>query len=362
MAIVDAQGRLWGRWNLLDAVVVVFVVALVPLVYGAYALFRTPPPSLVALGPAVVESGAPNLRVRIQGVNLRPFLRVSFDTYQGRTFLFMDSTKAEVELNDMPPGVYDVVLYDNMQERSRLPKALAVLAPAKPLPTIDVIVVGRFLSLTAAQAKQITTEMTIVGGAGVLEVGRAVPATPKVFVGGPLMDLSVPDRMQVPVTVRLGCDLQAANGHPECHALRIPLRPAYIGVVSTSLGDLSFQVDQLTGSQLPENIQVVVRLNGPIGVLSQIRAGDTDVALAENELVAGARVAAVAPLETTGPDSASRLLTFRLRSQRAAAGWTYLAMPVRLGGSFAFRAPRYEVAGSVLAITPVGPSGPEIRR
>src|SRR5688572_30990206 len=152
MAIVDAEGRLFGRWNFIDAVVAVLVLGLIPLGYAAYALFRTPPPVLTSIEPTEVSEG-PKQRVTVRGVNLRPYLRVSFNTLQGATFLFEDSTKAVVDLHPMPPGTYDVILYDLAQERHRLPSALTVRAG--PTATLsDLIVTGRFFNLTPAVAAQ----------------------------------------------------------------------------------------------------------------------------------------------------------------------------------------------------------------
>ena len=42
MSLVDDRGRVGGSINLIDAIVVVLIVVLVPLAYGAYLLFRTP--------------------------------------------------------------------------------------------------------------------------------------------------------------------------------------------------------------------------------------------------------------------------------------------------------------------------------
>src|SRR5215218_10431037 len=141
MAMVDQQGRLFGRFNLVDAVVAVFVLGLIPLLYGAAVLFRTPPPKLTSIEPSSLASGG-GQRVTIHGENLRPYMRVSFGNNQGRSFLFKSINEAQIELNDMSPGVYDVVLYDVAQEQSRLAQAFTVLASA--LPPTKVIMVGVF--------------------------------------------------------------------------------------------------------------------------------------------------------------------------------------------------------------------------
>lgn len=349
MALVDADGRIFGRWNLLDAIIAVLLVGLLPLGYGAYALFKTPPPILTAVEPATLTAGD-NLRVVIRGIDLRPFLRVSFDNYQGRTFLFSDSTRAEVELNDMPPGVYDVVLYDHTKERWRLPKAFTLLPPPRPLPTTQVTVVGRFTSLTAEQVAQVKPGMS-VPGIEVIEVGQPTSSVPKVYSGGLIMDLPVARQLQVPVRIRLGCEIRVASGYPECFALNFPLRPTYIGQVTTPIGVLSFQVDQFSGSEPSQTAQVTVRFSGAPSLLSQLRVGDVDLGIADNQLAAGATIAAMGPLEDPGAETARREVTLQINVHSTAGGLIYVTSPVRLGGGLSFRTPRYELSGTVLAIT-----------
>ena len=77
MALVNEQGRLLGRFNLVDVVVGVFILGLLPLIYGSVVLFRPPPPEVLAVEPASLAA-APGQRVKIRGRNLRPYMRVSF--------------------------------------------------------------------------------------------------------------------------------------------------------------------------------------------------------------------------------------------------------------------------------------------
>ena len=126
MALVDDRGQVFGRFNPVDVFVFVLVVVMIPIAYGAYALFRTPQAKLASVDPKQFTVG-PNLRVRVNGTNLRPFMRVSFNTVQGRTFMIGSTETADVDLPDLEPGSYDIVLYDYAQEVDRLPKALTIL-------------------------------------------------------------------------------------------------------------------------------------------------------------------------------------------------------------------------------------------
>src|SRR4029453_7346158 len=212
MPIVDDHGRLFGRLNLVDAVLGLIALALIPLAYGAYGLFRTPLPRLLAIEPARLVT-APDLRVHIRGENLRPFMRVSFNDVQGNSFIFRNIGEAVVELNPMPPGVYDVVLYDNAQERSRLVKAFTLEPP--PLPSSEVMLVGTLGNLTADRAATIKAGMTVDGIGEIVQVSEALPEVTRVFAG-PILEIPIAKAVLLPVVMRAACKVQAPEGVPQC--------------------------------------------------------------------------------------------------------------------------------------------------
>ena len=142
MTQLDNDPRSARRFNLVDVVVAVVILGLIPIAYGAYLLFRTPPPTLASVSPVRLFEGH-NQRVEIEGTNLRPFMRASFNTIPARSFLIGSTKYALVDVPDLAPGTYDVVLYDYMQEVDRLPKALTVV----PMVTdVELEVVGAFKS------------------------------------------------------------------------------------------------------------------------------------------------------------------------------------------------------------------------
>ena len=119
MTLVDDRGRIGGRVNLVDAIVAVVILGLIPVAYGAYLLFRMPPATLSSIEKTQLYQGK-NLRIVVNGKNLRPFMRVSFNGLQGRTFLLGSTKYAEIDLPDLDPGVYDVVLERKLLTRERL--------------------------------------------------------------------------------------------------------------------------------------------------------------------------------------------------------------------------------------------------
>ena len=357
MPIVDANGRLFGRVNLVDALVLVLLVGMVPLAYGAYALFRTPAPRLVAVEPNTLLNG-PNLRVSIRGEHLRPYMRVSFNDTQGNSFIFRNTSEALVDLNPMPPGVYDVVLYDNAQERARLPKAFTI--QPTPMPASHVIVVGTFGNLTNESATGIKKGMVIAGVGEVVDVGTPLPETTRVYAG-PVIEIPIDRAVRVPVALRVGCQVRAPQGVPQCALGDAALQPLTLLVLNTPQGALPFQIDQLRGTQPLETVEVVVQLTNRRELLSQIRPGDADYGQYANPLAAGATVAAVGARVPLGGDNERVDVTLRAQAQRTSNSWTYAAQPLRIGSAYVLRTSAYELQGTVVRITPewTAPSGEE---
>jgi hypothetical protein len=153
MTIVDERGRLYGRVNLIDAAVAAIVLVLIPFAYGSYLLFRSPPAKVLGINPSRLYQGN-DLKVEIQGQDLRPFMRVSFNDVQGRTFLISSPQSAFVDLPALGAGVYDVVLYDYSQEVARLPKALTIM-PLAPTPAVEMEVTGAFVGVTPEQLAEL---------------------------------------------------------------------------------------------------------------------------------------------------------------------------------------------------------------
>lgn len=352
MAMIDERGRLFGRLNVVDAILAALITALIPLGYASYVLFRAPFPVLTSVEPAVVTYG-PNMRFKVHGENLKPYLRVSLDIHQGKNFLFHDSTEAGVELLDVPPGVYDVILYDQAQERGRLSKGFTILPSV--LPDAQLVVVGTFGNLKADQVGRLTAGMTIAGVGTVVAVGRPQPQVTRVFVRPGTVEVPVPNAQMVPAVVRMGCFVRSNQGQPECVAGSLSVQPTTLMFLETSLGTVPFQIDQVRGLAPLEQLQVTVQVSGDPAVLAQIKPGDRDFGDVRNELSATAAVDAVSG------SGGSRLLRMTLDAQRGASSWMYAMTPLRPGGALVLRNQKYEIHGSVTALSPPFDSAPTPR-
>jgi hypothetical protein len=342
MAIVDERGRLFGRLNLADSVLVVLFLILLPLGYGSWLLFRSPPARLTAVEPARITA-APVFRLVLRGQDLRPYMRASLGSIQAFNFLFQSSTSAEVEFHNVPMGVYDVVLYDYEKERSRLPQAVTV-APS-PIPDTQVIVVGSFGNVTDAQVAQVKPGLSIAGFGEIVEVGRPDQPSTRVFAGSKTVEVKDPPSVRLPVAIRAGCTIRSREGHPVCSVGEVDVQPGALFMLATDFGQLTFQVDQVRALTPLEAMRVVVRFANEPRLLSMIRRGDVEIGKVENPLASGATV-----VEVSSPRPDLREVVFQLAAQREADGWIYRSEPVRVGTPFVFRTPMYELTGTVLTL------------
>ncbi len=137
MQVIDEEGRIFGKFNLVDVVIGVVLLGVIPIVYGAFVLFRTPDPVIQSIEPNRVTVDSVGM-LRLTGMYLSPSLRVVIGDRPAESFLVESQTSAEVRLPDLSAGTYDVVLLDEALELTRLVSALVVEpAPAMTISSIE---------------------------------------------------------------------------------------------------------------------------------------------------------------------------------------------------------------------------------
>jgi hypothetical protein len=245
VTLLDDRGRLAGRFNVVDAIAAIVLIVAIPVAYAAYRLFRTPTPTLASVVPATLFEGA-RQRIEIDGTNLRPFMRVTFNTTPARAFLLGSTKYALVDLPDLKPGAYDVVLYDYMQEVARLPKALTIAPVATD---VELELVGAFKSpAEALMDLKVGDRFPPTGNAiaEVLAVGAPVSGDLQLRVG--TETLRVASRQQErPATLRVRCySIRAEDGTARCvvPAVDAPVTvaPDALLMLSTLHGPVLFQI------------------------------------------------------------------------------------------------------------------------
>jgi hypothetical protein len=345
MAVVDERGRLFGRLNLLDAVLLILLLGLLPLVYAAYALFREQPPRIESISPERTEQ-AVELRLNIKGENLRPYMRISAGTHQAVDFLFRSTTEVEAPFINLPAGEYDVVLFDHAQERFRLPKALTILPSA--LPATEIVAVGAFGNLDAAGAAAITTGLELPGVGQVIAVGKPVPDLTKVFSSVGLVGVPIANSLRLPAAVLFRCYVKAQQGRPNCVVGDTAVIPPNLMMLPTPLGKTPFQVEQVRSPHPLQAVPITVRLTGDPSVLSLVRTGDVDLGNTSNELAVIARVTGVAG----GGRPGDLRVTLTAQLQLVDGQWLYDSDPLRVGAPITLRTSRYQVSGIVTGMPP----------
>jgi hypothetical protein len=246
MTLLDDRGRVAGRFNVVDLAAVVVLLLLTPFAFGLYLLFRTPTPTLVNVVPKTLLPG-PNQRLEVDGTNFRPFMRVTFNTIPANSFLLGSTKYAIVDVPELKPGVYDVVLYDYMQEIARLPNALTV-APTST--DVELEVTGTFKSPPDGFTAQLKVGDRFPAApphvAEVVAVGPLVPGEVGVRVGE--STVVVPVRQQdLSATLRIKCSsLRLTAGAASC-MFPGPDQPVVVGpavmlTLPTSQGPVLFQI------------------------------------------------------------------------------------------------------------------------
>lgn len=369
MPLIDERGRIFGRLNLVDAAVAAMVLVLLPAGYGAYLLFKEPAPKLSAVLPDTLRQ-APNLQVEIRGVNFRPYMRVSFNGLQGRTFLFANPKTAVVELPDMPPGKYDVVLYDYMQEVSRLPGAFTLQPPPEP-PTIELELTGVLTSMTANEISGLAPGHMFPesgGAAEVLWVGEPRSEVLRIKTGDKAM-LTVPvdGPLEVPVRLRSRCFIAtASDGSTRCTVGGIPLAPD-ANVQYPGLGRaLNFRVSEVHYAGRSKTATATVRFVMSPETRAKLRVSDQD--LGARAFPAGT-MAKILSLADRGDATSAMPRDDRVRqaipTNRLVAveaivaipvedtpiGWTYKSVPVKVGAPFSFETDAYLVSGGIIDVS-----------
>jgi hypothetical protein len=354
MALVDDRGRLFGRLNLVDAVVLLLLVGLIPLGYAAYALFREQPPRLIGISPARSQQ-VNHLPVTVRGENLRPYMRVSAGTHQAVDFQFRSTTEVEVPFGNLPPGEYDIILYDQAQERSRLPKALVIEASA--LPPTEIVAVGAFGNLDAAGATKITPGLQLGNVGEVLAVGKPVPDLTTVFTAANLVGVPIPNALRLPAVVKFRCNVRTQEGRPHCTIDDATVAPTALVTLPTPLGKTPYQIEQLRSPHPVQDVEIEVRFVGDASVLSLIKPGDVDRRGTSNELAVGARVVSVSEVRRTADNRSEREVRLTAQLQNVENQWRYDTTPLRAGAAFQLRTSRYEVSGTVTQLPPAEGSG-----
>lgn len=375
--IVDKDGRLFGRVNLIDAAVGAFVALLLPVAYASYVLFRPPKPEISSVEPAqltmIEERAAQGTelagKLKVRGSGLRPVLRAKIGDTDAVAFIFETPSSADVLFGAVPSGTHDLVLYDGINEVARAPRAFTV--PAKPRPgSMWVAVAGTFVDLDADSAASLAQGAKYPAQAEhlaeVQALGPIQPAVVPVVAG---TEASIQGRQQRAALVAVRCTAPPADPR-DCAFNGIRLGPNALFAVPGMPPVFRFLIDAVLPAMPPLPARLRVRLFGVPEAVALVKVGDVDspqravdqrggvirdvgarregpgdlsVLLSQE---GGTALASIARTDTVG----SVDVTIAAGVDRGRSGWRYRGDSIRAGGPMTFTTPAYTLRGIVLAL------------
>lgn len=342
MTILDNNGRLFGRINLVDGMAMLFLLGLVPVAYASYLLFKTPVPRIESVTQVEVTGEERRIaagneltaKLKIRGSGLNPLLRARIGDHPALGFVFENPNSADVLVGRIPAGVHDFVLMDGVNEVARAEKVVEISAER----AARVRVVGRLVSMPRALAEGLSVSNELQSGSRIVALGPIEPARLRVALGDRSVDLPIQDFFERGAVLDLACD-PGLRDEPCAIAGRYlnAERPVMVLVPP----GLVLAADEVLPPTAATRAEISVRLTGG-GELDSVKVGDRDALLDER----AATIRSVGPRTTrAGFDSMTIVLTGGI--DEAAGGWTYRGRPVRPGERFTFDTGRYLVHGTI---------------
>jgi hypothetical protein len=386
-ALIDADGRVFGRINLIDALVAVFVVLLVPVAYATYLLFRTPAPRITSVEPAqltyiedrAAQGSLLSGKLKVRGTGFRPVLRATIGTTNAIGFIFEDPTSADVLFGDVPPGKHDLVLFDAVQEVARAVGAVTIPEKSASGRT-SVALVGTFVDLDESTAASLKVGAKFPSGEPQAEILALGPVVEAGLTINNRVDVAVPGRRQRAALVAVRCEILAPQPR-ECKAGGITVVPGLTYLVPGTSA-LWLLIDAVVPASPPTSTRLRVRLFGVPDAISLVRLGDADqphLGIDQRAAVVraiGARRDGVGELtmllsQETAPVLASAArqepvasldVTLTAGLDRGRQGWRYRGDTIRVGGPMTFTAETYTLRGVVIGMEMDGTGGASEQR
>lgn len=333
MSVIDKDGRVFGRFNLVDAGVLAFVLLLIPIGYATFLLFRPDRPTIESV--TRVEVGNEERRVssgtiltaklKVRGTGFNPLLRARIDDIEAVGLVFENPNSVDVIVGVVPPGKHDLILYDGVQEVARAREAVDVQASEGP----SVRAYGWLTDLTPETADTLkaglASDQTIPGAFRIVAVGEIEPARVRAALGEASADLTLPGRKERAAEILIRCDWPSTS---VCtiQGQRLTQQPPVIIMLP---GGARFEIDEIAPPEDP--VPATVRLRVPS--TDGMKVGDRDDTV-------GSRAAQIMAI-------AGNVVTVRLGVQDSREGWRYRGMLVLPGSTLSLRTPNYAIGGTV---------------
>lgn len=372
--LIDSEGRLFGRINLVDAVLGAFVLLLVPLAYATYLLFQLPAPTITSVEPAPLTiteeraaQGTPlGGKLKVRGSGLRPVLRATVGDTDAIAFIFENPTTADVLYGGLPAGRHDLVLYDGVQEVARAAGAVDIPETSSPVQA-RVGLAGLLLDVPADAAHLRAGAVFPSASDARVEIVALGDAEPATFDLNRRVEVRAADRRHRPALLTVPCEASTQQPH-ECTTGGIVMAPGATFAVPGMTQGQRFLVEEVVPATPPTTATLRLRVVGFNEVLDLLQVGDVDQPRLSIDQ-RGATIRGIGP-RRGGVDALSALLalggaavlsapsasvssvdvTVTAGLDPSRAGWRYRGEAIRPGGPFAVTTPRYSVRGALLDI------------
>lgn len=343
MTVVDNQGRLFGRVNLVDGALALFLLILIPLGYGTYLLFRPTAPRIESVSKAEISREEVRItngsllaaKLKVRGTGFTPLLRAVVGGHDALAFVYESPNSADVLIGLLPAGAHDLVLMDGVQEVARAANAVTIEASAA---RASILGAGWFTDLTTEQAQALRVGFKFPESEPSFEVtalGDIQPARYPLYVAGQRAELTRTGLFEREAVVRFRCD-SGKDDNP-CGMEDPPDRPK-TRVTLTLPGPssfLRFTLDEVLPTDTPRRARVQLRVPASIGGL--IKVGDRDDLLNERAAVVVA--------------SSGDTVTLEMGLDETRQGWTYRGQPARPGSALTLSNNRYAASGTIVSVT-----------
>ena len=333
--MIDRNGRLFGRFNLIDAAAVAVVLFLIPVGYATYLLFRPARPAIESV--TRVEVTAEERRVaggsmlsaklKVRGNGFNPLLRARVGDHETLGFVFENPNSADVLVGLVPAGRYDLILYDGVQEVARARDAVDM----QPRVPTSVRAYGWLTLLTPTNELKagFASDPNAPGAFRIISIGEPRPARSRLMVGDVVADLPVKDLVERAAELVVNCDWPSA--FPCAIGGQAFSQPPPITVMLP--GSYVFQIEEIGPPAPPAKATVRVQLtNPPAGM----RRGDRDD-------LTSARAAEITAID-------GQTITLIAGVDESREGWRYRGQLLAPGSQFTIKTPGYIAAGTVIGV------------
>jgi hypothetical protein len=341
MSVIDKDGRVFGRLNLVDAILLLFVLLLIPAGYATFLLFRAEKPAiesvtLVALGNEErrVSSGTIlTAKLKVKGSGFNPLMRARIDSIDAVGMVYENPNSVDVIVGVVPPGKHDLVLYDGVQEVARARGAVQVESAEGP----QVRAYGWLTDMTPQFADTLkagyATDPAVPGGFRIVAIGPTGQARVRALLGTAAADLTLPGKRERAAEVVVRCDWPSIS---VCTIDGQPLNQLPPIVIKLP-GGIRFEIDEIAPPEDATPATASLRVPSTAGM----KVGDRDATV-------GARAAEIIAI-------AGNTVTLRLGVQDSREGWRYRGQLLVPGDTLTLRTETYAVSGTVVDVRAVEP-------